>query len=101
MKCPRCQHRVIDFWTWGRGINAFLSVDCPNCGAQLRANPRTAIVLVVGLLLVAGGTVALAMALEQADIPERSARLIFAAIMIPGVFAMAFAEWWTGYYRLR
>lgn len=82
MRCPSCKQRVIDFRTWGQGVNAFVSRDCPHCRAPLRISRRTMIAFVVMLVLLIPLVILVASALGD-DGGTKWGRAIFAGIMTP------------------
>jgi hypothetical protein len=101
LRCPACKERAIDFTVWGRGINAFRKVDCPNCGARLRASRRTFVVFVLLLVLLVPFAVGVATALDALGVPEATGEVMFGCLVIPSVIAVAYWEWKTGFYALR
>lgn len=101
MRCPACKERVIDFGEWGKGLNAFLEVDCPSCGAHLRPSRRIAVVFVLLLVLMVPCLVGIPLGLTALGIRESAAKLVFVCLMIPLVVGTAWWEWRTGFYAVR
>ena len=101
MRCYQCSERVIDFGTWARGFNAFLKVQCPNCGAQLRPHHRLFIVVVILLLSIVPTLVLLHFGLGALGVPTSAIGTIFLCLFIPMAAGVAYWEWHTGFYVVR
>ena len=56
MKCPSCGKLPISLWSWFSGYN-FARWDCDHCNVSLKANKGTWLVILLGVILFAGGAV--------------------------------------------
>jgi hypothetical protein len=101
MRCPVCKQRVIDFATWGAGINAFLRCDCPNCGAHLGVSKRTVVISFLILASLIPLVVGAAMGLNRLGLKEGTAGIVFGCLLLPYAIGLAYIVWRTGFYSLR
>jgi hypothetical protein len=101
MRCPACKKRVIGFFMWGQGLNAFRKVDCPHCGARLQTSWWIIIAAFWIFALAVIFTIGAAEVLRALGVPESTARIIFGCIMVPSVIGSSYLVWRTGFYSLR